>query len=131
MGQLHLSPHAGAGRAATSDDVNAINPWILMTLAILGEIAGTSFLKLADGWERPWAWVGVFAGFGLALLLLGQLLKKMDVSVVYAIWSGFAIALIAVVGVVVFGETISWRRAAGLAATVIGIVLLQLDSRTA
>ncbi len=111
--------------------MNAINPWILMTLAILGEIAGTSFLKLADGWERPWAWVGVFAGFGLALLLLGQLLKKMDVSVVYAIWSGFAIALIAVVGVVVFGETISWRRAAGLAATVIGIVLLQLDSRTA
>ncbi len=111
--------------------MSAINPWILMTLAILGEIAGTSFLKLANGWERPWAWVGVFGGFGIALLLLGQLLKKMDVSVVYAIWSGVAIALIAVVGVVVFHEAMSWRRAAGLLATVIGIVLLQLDTRTA
>ncbi len=111
--------------------MNAINPWVLMTLAILGEIAGTSFLKLANGWERPWAWVGVGAGFGLAMVLLSQLLQKMDVSVVYAIWSGVAIALIAVVGVLVFHETMSWRRMAGLLATIIGIVLLQLDAKTA
>ncbi|WP_295686000.1 multidrug efflux SMR transporter [uncultured Nevskia sp.] len=107
------------------------NAWFLMALAISGEIAGTSFLKLANGWERPWAWVGVGAGFGLAMLLLGQLLKKLDVSVVYAIWSGVAIALISVVGAVVFGEAMSWRRVAGLVATIIGIVLLQLDTRTA
>lgn len=107
------------------------NAWLLMALAIAGEIAGTSFLKLANGWERPWAWLGVGSGFGLAMLLLGQLLKKLDVSVVYAIWSGVAISLIAVVGAVVFGEAMSWRRAAGLAATIIGIVLLQLDTRTA
>ena len=105
--------------------------WILMTFAILGEMAGTSFLKLANGWERPWAWVGVAGGFGVAMILLSELLKKMDVSVVYAIWSGVAIALIAVVGVVFFHEVMSWRRAAGLLATVIGIVLLQLDTKTA
>ena len=111
--------------------MSAINPWILMTLAIAGEIAGTSFLKLANGWERPWAWVGVGAGFGIALLLLSVLLEKMDVSIVYAIWSGAAIAIIAVVGVVVFHEAMSWTRAAGLLATVVGIVLLQLDTKTA
>ncbi len=110
--------------------MNAINFWVLMTLAIAGEIAGTTFLKLANGWERPWAWVGVFGGFGVALLLLSKLLQKMDVSVVYAIWSGVAIALIAVVGVVAFHEAMSWRRAAGLLATIIGIVLLQLDTKT-
>lgn len=111
--------------------MSQINPWILMTLAILGEIAGTSFLKLADGWTRPWAWLGVAAGFGMAMGLLSVLLQKMDVSVVYAIWSGVAIALIAVVGVVVFHEAMSWKRAAGLLATIIGIVLLQLDTKTA
>lgn len=111
--------------------MSSINPWILMMLAILGEIAGTSFLKLANGWERPWAWLGVAAGFGVAMLLLSELLKTMDVSVVYAIWSGVAIAMIAVVGVVYFHEVMSWRRAAGLLATIIGIVLLQLDTKSA
>ena len=111
--------------------MSAINPWVLMTVAILGEIAGTSFLKLANGFERPWAWIGVAAGFGIALFLLSLLLEKMDVSVVYAIWSGAAIALIAVVGVVVFHEAMSWTRALGLLATVIGIVLLQIDTKTA
>lgn len=111
--------------------MSTINPWFLMILAIAGEIAGTSFLKIANGWERPVAWLGVAAGFGTAMLLLSVLLQKMDVSVVYAIWSGVAIALIAVVGVVVFGEAMSARRAAGLIATVIGIVLLQFETKTA
>lgn len=107
------------------------NSWILMALAIAGEIAGTSFLKLANGWERPWAWLGVGLGFGMAMLLLSQLLQKLDVSLVYAIWSGVAIAVIAVVGVVVFHEPMGWRRAAGIVATIIGIVLLQLDTKVA
>jgi small multidrug resistance pump len=111
--------------------MSAVNPWFLMLLAIAGEIAGTSFLKLANGWERPWAWVGVCGGFGLAMLLLSVLLQKMDVSVVYAIWSGVAIALIAVIGVVVFHEAMSLRRALGLLATIVGIVLLQFETRTA
>ncbi|NGY03800.1 DMT family transporter [Solimonas terrae] len=111
--------------------MSAISPWVLMIFAIGSEIAGTSFLKLANGFERPWAWLGVGGGFGIALFLLSVLLEKMDVSVVYAIWSGAAIALIAVVGVVVFHEQMSWTRAAGLLATVIGIVLLQLSTRTA
>ncbi len=110
--------------------MSAINPWLLMTLAIVGEMAGTMFLKHANGWERPWAWVGVIGGFGCALLLLSVLLQKMDVSVVYAIWSGVAVALIAVVGVVVFHEALTWTRVVGLLATIIGIVLLQIDTKS-
>ncbi len=109
--------------------MNAINPWILLTIAIIGELAGTSFLKFANGWERPWAWVGVAGGFGTALWLLASVIQKMDISVVYAIWSGVGIALVAVVGVVVFHENMTWTKAAGLLATIIGIVLLQLETR--
>ena len=110
--------------------MNTINPWVLLTIAILGELAGTSFLKYANGWERPWAWAGVIAGFGTALWLLALVIQKMDISVVYAIWSGVGIAMVAVVGVVVFDETMSWTKAAGLLATIFGIVLLQFETRT-
>lgn len=110
--------------------MNAINPWVLLTIAILGELAGTSFLKYANGWERPWAWAGVVGGFGTALWLLALVIQKMDISVVYAIWSGVGIAMVAVVGVVVFHETMSWTKVAGLLLTIAGILLLQLDTRT-
>jgi small multidrug resistance pump len=109
--------------------VNTINPWILLTIAILGELAGTSFLKFANGWERPWAWAGVAVGFGTALVLLASVIQRIDISVVYAIWSGVGIALVAVVGIVVFHETMTWTKAAGLLATLLGIVLLQLQAR--
>jgi len=109
--------------------MNSINPWLLLTIAILAELAGTSCLKLANGWERPWAWVGVAGGFGLALVLVAHLVQKMDISVVYAIWSGVGIAFVAVIGVVVFHEPMTWTKAAGLLATIIGIVLLQLETK--
>lgn len=107
--------------------MSAINPWVLLVIAILGELAGTSCLKFANGWERPWAWLGVAAGFGLALWLVAYLVQKMDISVVYAVWSGVGIALVAVIGVVVFHEAMTWTKAAGLLTTIIGIVLLQLE----
>lgn len=108
--------------------MNAINPWVWLTIAILGELAGTSSLKLANGWERPWAYAGVVVGFGVALWLVAYLVQKMDISVVYAIWSGVGIAMVAVVGVVVFHEAMNWTRALGLLATIVGIVLLQMEA---
>lgn len=107
--------------------LGAINPWVLLTIAIVGELAGTTFLKLANGFEKPWAWLGVLIGFGTAFALLAAVIQKMDISVVYAIWSGVGIALVAVVGVVVFREDMNLVKAAGLLAIIIGIVLLQLQ----
>ncbi len=108
--------------------MSRFNPWVLLTIAILGELAGTSFLKLANGTEKPWAWVGVVGGFGTALWLLAAVIQKMDISIVYALWSGVGIFFVAVVGVVVFHEAMTWTKAAGLLATIIGIVLLQMEA---
>ncbi len=109
--------------------MNSINPWVLLTIAILAELVGTSCLKLANGWARPWAWVGVAGGFGTALVLVAHLVQKMEISVVYAIWSGLGIAFVAVVGVLIFHESMTWTKAAGLLFTILGIVLLQLETK--
>jgi len=111
--------------------MNSINPWVLLTIAILAELGGTTCLKLANGWQRPVAWLGVVAGFGIALVLVAHLVQKMEISVVYAIWSGVGIAFVAVIGVVVFHESVTWMKAAGLLLTIAGIVLLRLQSQAA
>ena len=85
--------------------------------------------KLQPTRERPWAWLGVVAGFGTALWLLNEVIQKIDIGVAYALWSGVGIAVVATGGVLFLGEKISVKRAAGLVAIIIGIALIQLEGR--
>jgi small multidrug resistance pump len=104
--------------------------WILLGIAILGELGGTAALKLANGSERPWAWLGVAAGYGTALWLLNEVIQQLDMGVVYALWSGVGIGLVALCGVLFFGEPMSWPRAVGICSIAVGIALIQLEGRS-
>jgi small multidrug resistance pump len=99
----------------------------MLAVAIVGELVGTAALKYAEGFSRPWAWLGVVAGYGTALWLLALVIKELEVGIVYALWSGVGIALAAALGVIAFGERMTWGKAAGLLAIALGVVLLQLD----
>jgi small multidrug resistance pump len=100
--------------------------WLLLLGAILAELIGTAALKYASA-GRSVAWLGVIAGYGAALWLLNLVIARVDVAVVYALWSGIGIAVIAVAGVVLFDERLTALRVLGLLAIVIGIALLQLS----
>ena len=104
--------------------------WIYLTFAIVFEVAGTTCMKLANGFSKavPSVLMGVFytASFGLLTLAL----KKVDISVAYAIWSGVGTALIASVGILWFGEPITIARTCGMVAIIIGVVLLNLSGGT-
>jgi small multidrug resistance pump len=100
--------------------------WVMLIAAILAELVGTAALKYAST-GKPIAWLGVVGGYGMALWLLNLVIAQIDIGVVYALWSGIGIALVAVVGILLFGETVSWMRALGLIAIVVGIALLQLS----
>jgi small multidrug resistance pump len=72
--------------------------WILLSIAILAEIAGTLFLKASDGLSKLWPSLGVLVGYATAFTLMATSLKKLDVGVTYAIWSGVGIIGAAVGG---------------------------------
>lgn len=101
-----------------------MNPWIMMAGAIFAEIVGTTALKLSDGFARlGWASV-VVAGYGLSFYLLSQALKTLPIGLVYAIWSGVGTVGTAIIGLVLFGETFSLFKAAGIALIVGGVAVL-------
>jgi small multidrug resistance pump len=68
----------------------------------------------------------VVCGYGVSFYLLAQVLKTLEVGIVYAVWSGGGLAAIAVIGVVWFGETVSLMKLAGLLAILIGVILLNM-----
>ena len=58
-------------------------------------------------------------------------LKFMPVGVVYAIWSGLGIVMIAAIGFVIFGQRLDLPAVLGLVLIVSGILVIHLFSNSA
>ena len=75
-----------------------------LMLAIVAEVAGTTSIKLSEGFTRLLPSVAIFVFYGLSLGMLSLALKEVDLSFAYALWSGVGIAIIATVGILWFRE---------------------------
>ena len=56
-------------------------------------------------------------------------LKRLDLSVTYAIWSGVGTALAALIGIAYFREPLTLFKLGSLALVIIGVVGLSLAAR--
>ncbi|MCZ6618376.1 MAG: multidrug efflux SMR transporter [Gammaproteobacteria bacterium] len=102
--------------------------WIYLSAAIATEVAGTVCMKLSNGFEQTTYSVLVFVFYGLSFYLLTIALKHIDVSIAYAIWAGAGVALISVLGLVVFNEPLNVGKVISLLAIVAGVVGLNLST---
>jgi len=98
--------------------------WIYLAFAILFEVAGTTALKAADGFTRPWPVLIVVLGYLAAFFFLGLSLKSLPVGIAYAIWAALGMVLIAVSGWLVFGERLDAWAIAGIILIVAGVVMI-------
>ena len=62
--------------------------WILLFIAIVAEVIGTSALKASEGFTRILPSIGVVIAYGISFFLLSLTLRVIPVGVAYAIWSG-------------------------------------------
>ena len=103
--------------------------WLILLSSILFEVLGTSFLKHAFQPDRIiYAVLAlVIASYVASFALLGFALRHFDLSVAYAVWAGLGVTVVAVVGVVFFGDSVSALKLASIALIVAGIVGLNLS----
>lgn len=101
--------------------------WVYLVLAIVSEVAGTTSMKLSEGFTRFGPSVAIFAFYGLAFALLTLALKSFDVSVAYAVWAGVGVALISVIGVLYFQEPLNAVKLGSLVLIVLGVAGLNLS----
>ncbi|HEX7380606.1 MAG TPA: multidrug efflux SMR transporter [Nevskiaceae bacterium] len=99
--------------------------WLLLGIAVMAEVTATSALKMSDGFTRGWAVVVLVIGYGLAFYLMSIIVRVLPVGVVYAVWSGFGIVLITLVGWLHFGQRLNIPTLVGMALIIGGVVVLQ------
>ena len=71
----------------------------------------------------------VVVAYGVSFYLLAQTLAFMPVGVVYALWSGLGIVLIAIIGFLVFGQRLDLPAVLGMSMILGGIVVIHLFSK--
>ncbi|MBF4160849.1 DMT family transporter [Nocardioides acrostichi] len=104
--------------------------YLLLGVAIVLEVIGTSLLRATDGFTRLLPSLGVVIGYGGAALLLSHVVKHLPVGVTYAIWSAVGTALVVTIGVTVLGDRFTPAVGLGLVMVVAGVVVLNLSGST-
>ncbi|MGB6346905.1 MAG: multidrug efflux SMR transporter [Methyloceanibacter sp.] len=104
-------------------------PWIYLSVAILFEVAGTVSMKLSRGFTERLPSVGVFVFYLFSIAALILALKRLELSISYAIWAGVGTALTVMIGIVYFREPLTLIKLGSVALVVIGVVGLSLAGK--
>ncbi|WP_394177754.1 DMT family transporter [Yoonia maritima] len=104
--------------------------YIQLLLAIITETIGTSALQASAQFTRFWPSVLVVISYAASFYLLALALKVMPVGILYAMWSGLGIVLIAGIGYAVFGQKLDLPAVIGIALILVGIIIIHLFSNT-
>ena len=105
-----------------------MSPWLILCFSIALEVCGTVCLKLSHGMSRPLPILGLILFYLSAFALMSTSLKSLEIGTVYAIWAAAGTALIAIIGIVFFGESIAWGKIVGLVLVIVGVVLLKASN---
>lgn len=102
--------------------------WTILMMCIVAEVAATSLLKRSNGFTEPLYGILSILIFAGCFWALSYVLTRIPVGVTYAIWAGMGIALVSLVGWVVFRQPLSAPQVVFIAMIVGGAVGLSLTT---
>ena len=103
-------------------------PWVVLTVAGLFEIGWAVGLKYSDGFSKPLPSALTVVAMAFSLWLLAVAMKTIPVGTAYAVWTGIGAVGVAVLGMLLFGESRELLRVACLFLIIAGIIGLRLIS---
>jgi small multidrug resistance pump len=100
-----------------------MNPpaWLALALSIILEVAGTTSMKFSDGFTRIVPTALIFICYGVSFYFFTLALKKIDLSTAYAVWAGSGTALVALIGIFWFQDSVTTLKLVSLGLIIIGV----------
>jgi quaternary ammonium compound-resistance protein SugE len=101
--------------------------WLYLAVAVVFEIVVAIAAGKAEGFtNREWTIITLISG-AFGTFFLSRALLTFDVGVGYALWTSVSGIGITLLGALLFGQRLSWRKSLGIAAIIAGVVGLQLS----
>ncbi|CAH1528890.1 Quaternary ammonium compound-resistance protein QacE [Vibrio harveyi] len=105
-------------------------PLVALSIAIVCEVIATSSIPKTEQFTKLMPSTVVIIGYGTAFFLLSVTVKSMPVGLVYAIWSGAGIVLVAAVGYFLYGQKLDLAAIVGIGFILTGVMIVNLLSKT-
>lgn len=102
--------------------------WFSLAIAIAFGVVGTLLMKLSHGLQYPKPAFGSIFFYAISFTALTFAIKHIDLSIVYAVWSGVGTVLVATIGVLYFKESISLKKIFFLFLIVLGVIGIHLNN---
>lgn len=107
-----------------------MNRWVLLTAAILCEVAAT--LSLKGALDLPALYIVVAVGYPASFTLLALALRQgMALGVAYGIWAALDVATTAVMSSLIFDEALTALMGLGIVLIIAGVLTVELGSQSA
>lgn len=100
--------------------------WLWLFLAIVLEVAATVCMKLSDGFHRVTPTALMIALYLASFAPMAWAMRRLEVGIVYAVWSAAGTALITLIGMIVFREQMTLTKMGAIALIVLGVVMLNV-----
>ena len=96
--------------------------WVPLSLAIFFSVLGTISMKLSHGLSVPKHVIYLSIFYTISFAALTFAIKHLELSMVYAVWSGVGTLLVAMVGKLFFNESFPLRKIIFLSSIIIGVI---------
>lgn len=101
--------------------------WLYLGIAVIFEVAVAISAGNAKGFTRLGWTIATLISGAIATFFLSLALLTFDVGVGYAIWTSVAGVGIVVLGAVLLGQRLDWRKLVGIAIVIGGVIGLRLS----
>lgn len=102
--------------------------WFYLVLAGLFECGWAIGLKYTDGFTKLIPSLFTVLAMALSFWLLSMAMKTIPIGTAYAVWTGIGAVAVAILGMILFGESRDMMRIICLLLIISGIVGLKLVS---
>jgi len=102
--------------------------YILLAIAIILEITGTSLVKDTDGFTRWIPSVLCLITICISYYLMSHVVNFIPVGITYATWSGLGITAITIIGIFKYNQVPNIPTIIGLVLIIIGVIIVNTMS---
>lgn len=104
-----------------------MSAWMWLIGAITTEVGATLALKSSEGFSRVTPSILTAVGYGASFYCLSQaLVRGMPLGIAYAVWSAVGVSALALIGVLVLSESLTWIQVGGIILIIGGVAAIQL-----
>lgn len=105
--------------------------YVYLVISVISEAVGYSALNASQQFSKLWPCLLVIAGFAGSFYFLTLVLKTLPMGITYALASALGIIVVALAGILFFGQTLDLAAVIGLGFIVTGMVIINAFSNMA